>query len=495
VDDEERASDVVFPRTADGRRSTAALGRAVVADALRPVDGVAADAAAAETDWRRGYLPHVRALVEAGLAKDGAAAYDVARAGLASVHARMRVRRPGGDVPLDEAFDAPVDRPLRTLTVGGSGAVEREFTLPTRGGRLRGKEVDAQLAAWVTAGTIEASCADAVREVAANPDWLDLSDQRMVVLGAGSEMGPLHPLLRWGATVVGVDLPRPALWGRVGEVAARYGGRLVVPVAPDGDLSLDNAGADLLGDLPAVAQWLSGIDGRLVLGNYVYADGATHVRLSAAVDALGGHLRQHRDDVALAFLATPTDVFAVPGDAVRASAAAYREATWLRRPLATLSGGRLLAPNYDGDHDPGINDSLVPQQGPNYALAKRIQRWRATAARQDGTTVALSVAPPTRTRSVLKNRALAAAYAGAHLFGVEVFEPATSNTLMAALLVHQLRRPRVAAAAAWTDEAFAAAHGGLWRIAYRPRSALGLAAVAGFAGARRRHGSIDRHAT
>ena len=55
--------------------------------------------------------------------------------------------------------------------------------------------------------------------------------------------------------------------------------------------------------------------------------------------------------------------------------------------------------------------------------------------------MALSVAPPTRTRSVLKNRALAAAYAGAHRFGVRVFEPATSNTLMAALLVHQLRRP------------------------------------------------------
>ena len=39
---------------------------------------------------------------------------------------------------------------------------------------------------------------------------------------------------------------------------------------------------------------------------------------------------------------------------------------------------------------------------------------------------------------MVKNRALAAAYAGAHRFGVEVFEPATSNVLMAALLVHDL---------------------------------------------------------
>jgi hypothetical protein len=127
----------------------------------------------------------------------------------------------------------------------------------------------------------------------------------------------------------------------------------------------------------------------------------------------------------------------------------------------------------------------VAQQGPNYALAKRLQRWRGTVARDAGTTVSLNVAPPTRTRSVVKNRALAAAYAGAHRFGVEVFEPATSNVLMAALLVHDLHtgggpvQPHP-----WQDEAHAAAHGGLWRAPYAPRSALGLAAVLGYGAAR-----------
>ena len=127
----------------------------------------------------------------------------------------------------------------------------------------------------------------------------------------------------------------------------------------------------------------------------------------------------------------------------------------------------------------------MPQQGPNYALAKRLQRWRATSARQAGTTVSMNVAPPTRTRSVVKNRALAAAYAGAHRFGVEVFEPATSNVLMAALLVHDLHTdggPRHEHP--WQDEAYAAAHGGLWRTAYAPRSALGLAALLGYGAAR-----------
>ena len=115
-------------------------------------------------------------------------------------------------------------------------------------------------------------------------------------------------------------------------------------------------------------------------------------------------------------MATPTDVFAVPADAVDHSTHAYESrsgrAKTLGRPLRALSGGRLLRRCYVPGSDPGINDSMVPQQGPNYALAKRLQRWRAAVARRDGALVSMNVAPPTRTRSVVKNRALAAAYAG-----------------------------------------------------------------------------------
>jgi hypothetical protein len=280
------------------------------------------------------------------------------------------------------------------------------------------------------------------------------------------------------------------VWRRVLETTRRAGGRLHVPVPPrvdvgDRDLALAaHAGADLLHRLPQVAEWLLGFDGRPVLGNYVYADGATNVRVSAAVDALTRHLQDRRDDVALAFLATPTDVFAVPGDAVQHAERGYAARGLARKTLRVVSGGRLLHRNYPPGADPGITDSLVPQQGPNYALAKRLQRWRATLARDAGGTVSLNVAPPTRTRSVLRNRALAAAYAGAHRFGIEVFEPATSNTLMAALLVHDLHADPPALDHPWQDEAFAAAHGGLWRVPYAPRSALGIAVLLGLGGAR-----------
>jgi len=479
---------VVFPSGPDGRRSTAAVGRAVVADALRPVDPTGARAAEQETNWRAGYLAHVRRTVEAGLSSRDAA-LAIAGAGLDSLHARMRVAGPDGEADLGTLRTAPATRELRTVEVQGTAEPEREFSLPWRGQRLRGDDLHRRLAGWVGAGVIQPSCADAVRTVADHPEWLAVPGSTVAVLGAGAEMGPLTALLRWGARVAAVDLPRPPLWQRVLDTARRSAGTLLVPVTEPGEDVAGRAGADLIGGVPEVGDWLTALPGVPVLGNYVYADGATNVRVSVAVDALTLRLADARPDLALAFLATPTDVFAVPREAVAASVAGYaqrpRTAKLLARPLRTLSAGRLLQRGYLPGADPGINDSLVPQQGPNYALAKRLQRWRASVARAAGSTVSMNVAPPTRTRSVVKNRALAAAYAGAHRFGVEVFEPATSNVLMAALLVHDLHtgggpvheHP-------WQDEAYAAAHGGLWTSPYAPRSVLGLAAVLGLGAAR-----------
>lgn len=479
---------VVVPDVA-GVRSTSAVGRAVVADALRAVDPVGARAAESATVWRRDYLLHFRRLVEAGLLSREAA-LGIARDGLASLHARMRFATAEGERPLAEAFTPDLaGQPLATATVTGRGSAQRELVLPYHGERLRGAELSRQLDRWVAAGVVEPSCAEAVRLVADNPDWLDLAGRRVVVLGAGAEMGPLTALLRWGAEVIAVDLPRPALWQRLVDTANRYAGRLRVPVAgdPAGPDLARHAGADLVHEPGRIATWLAGFDGPLVLGNYVYADGAMNLRVAMAVDALTEHLMARRADLALAFLATPTDVFAVPADAVDEATRRYAQASGvgrIRRPLRMLSGGRLLARSYPPGADPGVNDSLVPQQGPNYALAKRLQRWRATAARAAGGDVCLTVAPATRTRSVLRNRLLAAAFAGAHRFGVEVFEPATSNTLMAALLVHHLRTAPPAQPYPWQDEAYAAAHGGLWRQPYAPRSVLGIAVLLGIGAAR-----------
>lgn len=446
-----------------------------MADALRMADPVGSRAIENETAWRRHYVTHFRRAVEAGVG-DAAAARAIASDGLRSAHNLMRF----GDVPLDEAIrGTALTQAFHTRTVHGTADAETELSIPYRGERLKGSALVDQLERWVKDGIITRSAADAVLSVQDNPSWLRLEGDTVVVLGAGAEMGPYRALLRWGAEVVAIDLPRQDVQQRVRAQATELAGTTHVParIVTQGD---DDSGADLLTELPGIAHWLDAMPGRLVLGNYCYADGGTHVRLSMAADALAEHLTQHRPDTALAFLATPTDIFAVPAEEVGFANQAYADGSrLLRGPVRLISGGRLLQRHYAPGADPGLCDALVPQQGPNYALAKRLQRWRATASRAAGTTVSLNVAPATRTRSVVKNKALAAAYAGSHRFGVEIFDPATSNTLMAALLVHDLRAGAAPQAEPWQDEADGAAHGGLWTTAYDPRSALGLAAVLG----------------
>src|SRR5689334_4358648 len=114
------SSGVVFPVSTGTERSTAALGRAVVADALRPVDPVGARAAEQETNWRAGYLPHFRRLVEAGLSSREDAV-TIAESGLASLSSRMRVARSGGtETGLDALRTDEPARRLETTEVSGT---------------------------------------------------------------------------------------------------------------------------------------------------------------------------------------------------------------------------------------------------------------------------------------------------------------------------------------------------------------------------------------
>src|SRR4051794_3724047 len=103
---------VDFPVTGERGRSTSAVGRAVVADALRAVDPVGALDAEQETNWRSGYLLHFRRLVEAGLTSRDAS-LTIASAGLDALHARMTVAGPeGDDVPLAEWAAGEPSQPL-----------------------------------------------------------------------------------------------------------------------------------------------------------------------------------------------------------------------------------------------------------------------------------------------------------------------------------------------------------------------------------------------
>lgn len=490
------ASDagVVFPLVG-GERSSLATGQRIVAAATARIDTATHEAARDEQQWRTQYLPHFRELTRLSAHQHGSL---IAIDGAQAVHAEMRHRRHGAETSLLAALETPRADFLHSHQITGDlRRSDRTLTVPREDGDLSGEALQRQLDRWTTAGVAEPSFGLALEKVVQNPEWLDLSDTTVAVLGASAEMGPLRTLLQWGCRVIALDLPSRISWQHLISLARNSSGTLIVPTrrplpvdASDAEIA-QHAGADVITESPEIADWLLRMPWRFILGDYVYASGSTHLRASTAIDAIIEHLLNRRDDIGLAYLATPTDVYIVPDTVAEASRQRFAHSGAWVSAVRGMTGGRLYRPNYSSISSTAsgqrfaIADALVPQQGVNYALAKRVQRWRAQRARDRGTFVSVNVGPATTTASVLRSRLLATAYSGAHRFGLQIFEPQTSSTLMAALLVHDLRNPAsLAHPLVSLDEPYRlfvdqALHGGMWRAPYSPRSVLGAAVIAG----------------
>jgi hypothetical protein len=492
---------IQFPLDDSGKRSTAPVGRRILAAALHGLDADAAEHCLVERDWRHAYPRHLHRLVELQAAKPQATVASC-RAGLDAAWRELVYLRDGQPLALREAMATPDGAPLQTLRLrGAQGGAPARWEVPYKGRRLSGDALARRIDAWAAAGVIEASNAQALHLARTHPGWFDLSDRHLVLLGAGSEAGPLEWLVQWRANVVAIDLARGPTWKRIAQHVRAGNGQLIAPVAASDSLGvsaeqdLQRAGCDMLTQAPQIAAWLKQLGQPLDLFSIAYLDGERHVRVSMAMDAIAMACVAAEPRCTLAWMATPTDVFAVPQPLAEAVMHAYDERGTLKRlaqaGLRAGSGGRsfvphieALVPAEDGSRW-GVVDCLVVEQGPNYALAKRLQQWRALVARADGQVASINVAPSTTTASVLSNPALAAGFRGAKAFDIEVFEPDTTHALMAALWVHDLRNaqgsahPSVPLAHPLQLLSEGANHGGLWRVPYLPRSVLPFAALLG----------------
>lgn len=192
----------------------------------------------------------------------------------------------------------------------------------------------------------------------------------------------------------------------------------------------------------------------------------------------------------MCYLATPADVFLVPVRAVdmaeRRHDGAERRAT-VGRVVHQVSLGGYFRPNYPADavietptNRYGLVNAFILEQGQNYALAKRLQRWRMVLTRQDGILTSVHIAPPARTQSVLKNPLMRERQAINTHLGIETFDPPTVDVLSAAILVHDLSNPASPANPAnpigHPHEAFmfAANPGGRWRVPFELNSCIPL---------------------
>lgn len=463
----------------DGRRSSLRAGQSIVVAALDAGDVPSANAARAERTWRAQYADHFRALVQRGSA-DEAVHVAMAQAGLAEVGEQLAFVTGDDEMPLAEAAGGKPRRHHLATTLHGEGAAEREFSLPFDGARLRGQQVKDQVNQWIDDGVMEPSFAQVIDAVVEHPEWLECPGTLVALVGGGGQMSPLPSLLRWGARVAVVDVPNPSLWGALMTRFRESASTVTFPTVGNALLA-KSAGLDVAADPAALRAWLAKLPGQMVLGNYTYADGADGVRLGAALDAVTAHVVGQRPETSLAYLGTPTDVYTVPQEVADASRMGFATAKWagMRASVRLLSAGRALQPHYGHETTgPTLCDSTLPQQGPNYLLAKHIQRWRCSVHRAGGGLASYAVAPPALTRSVTSSPVMAAAYRGAKKFGVSVFNPATASSLMAARLVYDLHKGP-SSSSTWESESFAAVHGGMWRSPYEPRTALPLAALIG----------------
>ncbi len=492
---------IQFPLQSNNKTSTSKTGQVILAEALSTVNHQASMQVLSEKNWRKQYPIHFKALVENGLASTENA-IEIAQNGLAKAQHSFDFYREGQRYTLKDMMALPLQK-LHTVKLKGESEASPEWYVPYQGKNLQGQALIDQIELWLNTGIIEASHAKALKTVLEHPEWFDLSDRTMVLFGAASEAGPLTWLAKWKANIVAIDLQNSRVWDKILKTIQQGNATLYAPSneALDEHVSIatlkEKLGANLLTQTPEIAQWLLEQEQALDLAAIAYLDGEKHVRVSIAMDSIMQHVSEQKPDTSLMYMCTPTDVYAVPAEVIDGALTKFQTRSpsekILCKGIETLSLKHFFQKNLHNKvastqgQSYGIADCLVVEQGPNYALAKRIQQWRATLARHQGQRVSINIAPSTTTHSVTKNPLLKAAFNGASLFGVEAFSPETTNAIMAALWIHDLRNPE---SIANPERAMnhplelmmeGANHGGLWRVAYLARTALPFAALYGFA--------------
>eukprot|EP00927_Polykrikos_kofoidii_P021311 TRINITY_DN20201_c0_g1_i1.p1 TRINITY_DN20201_c0_g1~~TRINITY_DN20201_c0_g1_i1.p1 ORF type:complete len:771 (+),score=136.15 TRINITY_DN20201_c0_g1_i1:83-2395(+) len=483
---------ILFPTDGKGGRSTTVAGRCLVTAAITGGGGDAAAKAAAncerEKNWRFGYARHFIKMVELGCEAPDVA-LGQARAGLRWAHDHFQfvpanaaepvsissiVDGKGGSVPASPFSTVRIEGPAKDVTrsicIPFNGSFSRGNTKPPQlGDVLQGAALKEQVSNWASVGVIEP---DAARRAIGAVDYFEgggsLHGYHFILIGATSAMGPAEHLLSLGAHVIGISrkstVPGGA-WRRLFERARSTPGAILEAPStstwPESGQSQEDvaaqaakaAGADILSELEKVREWLvrvvAGLPAgdRVVIGNFTYLDGDKHVKLAVAADALITAVQKVNPKVGVAFLGTPTDAHVVPVAAHNASIAAFDALLRFGAPLETfvrlVTMGRKLAPamrrrplRTADRRTLHLFDGYVAAQGPNYALAKRLQHWRAMVTAAQGGIASNRVAPSTATVSVVHNRLFGWAYMGMPYFApLEIFKEETASALMAAMLI------------------------------------------------------------
>ena len=436
-------------------------------------------------NWRTWYLRlYADLAIKEGLSvKDTT---DVATSGLAEFHSCLFNE---SGTPLKQAVSEAFDKDLvETLEIRGNKPVEKIAIDGFPG------SMELSASEWVEDGLAEPGLVESFRFLDQNQS-LDLGQDLLFAVAGAAEFAPTEHWLRWGGTVAVVARPNPASWQKLISMARNSWGTMLVPIRrgllskPVAELSDDEiaavAGLDILEHHAEISSWMGQLSPkpsrRFVLGLYAYTPRVNHIRVQGVQESLAAVVteRLSASKLALSWLATPTDSAPGPADIGSRAIARFgsRSPSRIIRDslLGLLNAARPAKPKfYDGNDGEklALIDASVQQQGPSYSFSKRTQRWRAYLAHYSGVKVSYAISPPARTNSVLRHKILRASYRGAPLFGVKPFEVKVAKSAAAAVLARDLNDPSSFTNIETTTDlhCFSAVHGGLWGLAYRPRS-------------------------
>ena len=475
--------EFIDPTTSQPLRSTE-MARRVLAASAKNFSELQQNILGAP-NWRTWYL---RLYAELAI-KEGLSVKDtteIATAGLADFH-RHLVTETG--TPLLKAVSEGFDLDLvESVEIRGTSQIE-QISIDGLGGSMEHSAKQ-----WAADGLAEPGLIESFRFLDESQS-LDLGKDLLFAVAGAAEFAPTEHWLRWGGVVAVVARPNPANWQKLISTARSSGGTMLVPVRKSAlakkasELSDEElaavAGLDILDHYAEISSWMSNLSTkpsrRFALGLYAYTPSVNHIRVQGVQESLAAVAMEKipASKLALSWLATPTD--SAPGPASIGQRAlerfGSRSAAQILRDslLGIFNAARPAKPKFyegAGGEKLALIDASVQQQGPSYSFSKRTQRWRAYLAHYSGVKVSYAISPPARTNSVLRHKILRASYQGAPLFGVKPFEVKVAKSAAAAVLARDLNDPTSFTNKDTTTElhAFSAVHGGLWGLAYRPRS-------------------------
>lgn len=292
--------------------------------------------------------------------------------------------------------------------------------------------------------------------------FINLKGYKFALLGGTAELSPISALLAAGADVFTtyrgpiLDVKR-----RIDNEIGNFSGRLFYTEIESDLIYSPN---DIIGSIIEFSE-----QKKVCVGAFAYAGGkGLEWRLTAVMDGIIRRLQEENLLGSVAYFLSPSVISHVQEDTVKISQTRYHKKLILNNLIRTISLGNLRTPNIIQYKDRYWTRSFLPYQGCSYAAANLFEKNYAAEVYSINHLVSANTAPITNTKSMQRPE-IRAAFREAERFGIEVFDPVDTRSIMQLLMFYDLLSSKV-----MTGESifFKQIHGGVFSSPYSLQSSM-----------------------